>query len=155
MNLTNIWTNLNDIPNITHTIGAATARLARVRTLPPFWESNIGPAQNCDVLTPTNWILPSFQPRRAAPFCIASRDFSHGLFDNLNLPRSIHEVIWLSGIHGWRSSLVLITFPASAKTIPSPNPYIIHSFVPFWLHSQQSCTVVKELVPKKRKQLLR
>ena len=123
-NLSNIWTNLNDIP----------IPLAR----PPhglhgsgpyhlFWESesNMGPAQYCDVLTPTNWTLPSFQPRWAAPPCINIVETSPmDWFDKLNLPRSIHEIVWLSCIHRLQSSLVFpITSPVSAKTIPSPNPY--------------------------------
>ena len=51
--------------------------------------------------------------------------FPTDCLDNLYLPRSIHEVVWLSCIHVWRSSLVLsTTFPVSTETIPSPSPYI-------------------------------
>ena len=50
--------------------------------------------------------------------------FPTDCLDNLYLPRSIHEVVWLSCIHGWRSSLVLSTLPVSTETIPSPSPYI-------------------------------
>ena len=57
--------------------------------------------------------------------------FRMGCLDNLNLPRSIHEVVWLSCIHEWRSSLALSTFPVSTETIPSPTSpnlpiYYIH-----------------------------
>ena len=51
------------------------------------------------------------------------RDFSHDCLDNFNLPRSIHEVVWLPCIHGWRSSLVLKYIPCLSETIPSPSPY--------------------------------
>ena len=71
---------LNEFKRYTYSIGAATARVARVRVRTHlFWESNMGPAQNRDVLAPTNWTLPSFQSRRAAPPCISSRDSSLGL----------------------------------------------------------------------------
>ena len=57
-----------------------------------------------------------------------SKDFSHDCLDNLNLPRSIHEVAWLSGIHGWQSFLVSSTFPVSTETIHHPV-HTLHSFV--------------------------
>ena len=47
MNLSNIWTNFNDIA--TYSIGTATARVRTLYHL--FWESNMGSAQNCDVPT--------------------------------------------------------------------------------------------------------
>ena len=42
---------LNEFERYTYSIGAAAAR---VRTLNLFWEYNMGPAQNRDVLTLTN-----------------------------------------------------------------------------------------------------
>ena len=50
--------------------------------------------------------------------------FPTDCLDNLYLPGSIHEVVWLPCIYGWRSSLVLSPFPISTETIPSPSPYI-------------------------------
>ena len=46
------------------------------------------------------------------------------------LPRSFHELSWLSWIHGWQSSLVLSAFTVSTETFPSPN--LLHSVAPSW-----------------------
>ena len=52
---------LYEFKRYTYSIGAATARgLHGSGPCHLFWESNMGPAQNRDVLTPTNWTLPSF-----------------------------------------------------------------------------------------------
>ena len=48
--------------------------------------------------------------------------------DNLNLPRSIPEVVWLSCIHGWRPSLVLSTSLSLQRQFHHPDHiiYYIH-----------------------------
>jgi hypothetical protein len=48
------------------------------------------------------------------------------------------------GYHGWRSSLVLSTFPVSTEAMPSPNLYF-DSFVSFGLHPQPPCSLVPKL----------
>ena len=119
MNLSNIW---NEFERYTYSIGEATAR---VRTLPPFlriWHETHPKlwCTNSYKLDPTIFFNHGWWRR------LNCKTSPMDWFDTLNnyLPRSIHEVVWLSWIHGWWSSLVLITFPVSAKTIPSPSPYI-------------------------------
>ena len=126
---------LNDILSM----GAASERVATCMGLDPTnlfenltWDPLI--ILFCrDVLTHYK-LDPTIFSTPAVPL-YTSRDFSHDCLDNLNLPRSIHEVVWLSCIHGWRSSLVLSTFPALQKQFHYPA-HILLWFSPsdvFWL----------------------